>query len=396
MPSADAKLDNEREEAMGYDVSNLAVDVRLIRERLVPYVRGATTDGLDDVVRDAARRQLVAHHAGAWCKRLVNLQRAIYAGQEKAVRERAGVPPGASFSQPLGGTGIPGFDAYQAHWGRPYYIEADDAEEALRELAAYEACDIAAGKSAVDAVALRMLAKLDARRHLVRPDARPEALAVLDGFYPLAAHLPPEEGAPDEAMTPDALRDRMRRRLEQWRHIWECREDTTTEIEAEGFMWPEPASELVGSISYEIVNLAAQVLPSWQSRGRVWPTALFERIGVDVSHVFETPAALFADLLRDFPMLQEKMRTTIHFNYSLGGYVPPEKTGLLVELLQKHRRALIFAWDEDPGGDDIEAFASDYQMILEPALLAVRKGYGFVEASEIQLWPAKEEASEAG
>lgn len=35
-------------------------------------------------------------------------------------------------------------------------------------------------------------------------------------------------------------------------------------------------------------------------------------------------------------------------------------------------------------------------MILEPALLAVRKGYGFVEASEIQLWPAKEEASEAG
>lgn len=89
----------------------------------------------------------------------------------------------------------------------------------------------------------------------------------------------------------------------------------------------EPASELVGSISYEIVNLAAQVLPSWQSRGRVWPTALFERIGVDVSHVFETPAALFADLLRDFPMLQEKMRTTIHFNYSLGGYVPPEKQG---------------------------------------------------------------------
>ncbi|REN08446.1 hypothetical protein DSI41_22240, partial [Mycobacterium tuberculosis] len=111
---------------------------------------------------------------------------------------------------------------------------------------------------------------------------------------------------------------------------------------------------------------------------------------------FETPASLFADLLRDFPMLQEKMRTTIHFNYSLGGYVPPEKTGLLVELLQKHRRALIFAWDEDPGDDDIEAFASDYQMILEPALLAVRKGYGFVEASEIQLWPAKEEPSEAG
>jgi hypothetical protein len=394
MPSADASLDDERE-AMGYDVSNLAVDVRLIRERLVPYMRRATSDGLEDLVRDAARRQLVSYRASRWCERVVNLQHAIYADQAKAVREHAGAPPGEFSSQPVRGAGIPGFNAYQAQWGRPYFIEADDAEDALRELAAYEACDIT-DESAIDAVALRMLAKLDARRHLVGPEVRPEVRAVLDGFYPLAAHLPPEESVPDEAMTPDALMARMRRRLEQWRHIWECREDTTTEIDAEGFMWPEPASELVGSISYEILNLAAQVLPSWQNRGRVWPTALFERIGVDVSHVFETPASLFADLLRDFPMLQEKMRTTIHFNYSLGGYVPPEKTGLLVELLQKHRRALIFAWDEDPGDDDIEAFASDYQMILEPALLAVRKGYGFVEASEIQLWPAKEEPSEAG
>lgn len=381
---------------MGHDVSNLAVDVRLIRERLVPYMRGATSDGLEDVVRDAARRQLVAHQAGAWCKRVVNLERTIYASQAKAVRERAGVPPEEFSSQPLGGTGIPGFNAYQAQWGRPYFIEADDAEDALRELVAYEACDIAAGKSAVDAVALRMLAKLDARRHLVAPDARPEALAVLDGFYPLAGHLPPEESAPDEAMAPDALKNRMRRRLEQWRHIWECREDTTTEIEAEGFMWPEPASELVDSIPHEIVNLAAQVLPGWQSRGQVWPTALFERIGVDVSHVFETPAGLFADLLGDFPALQEKMRTTIHFNYSLGGYVPPGKVELLVELLQKHRRALILAWYEDSGDADIEALAFDYRMILEPAMLAVRRGYGFVEASEIQLWPAKDASSEAG
>lgn len=380
---------------MGYDVSNLAVDVRLIRERLVPYMRGATSDGLEDLVRDAARRQLVAHRASRWCERVVNLHRAIYADQAKAVREHAGAPSEEFSSQPLGGTGIPGFDAYQAHWGRPYFIEADDAEDALRELAAYEACDIA-DELAIDAVALRMLAKLDARRHLVGPDVKPEVRAVLDGFYPLAAHLPPEERAPDEAMTPDALRDRMRRRLAQWRHIWACREDTTTEIEAEGFIWPEPASELVGSVFHEIVNLAAQVLPSWQSRGRVWPTALFERIGVDVSHVFETPAALFADLLGDFPMLREKMRTTIHFNYSLGGYVPPEKTGLLVELLQKHRRALIFAWDEDSGDADIEALASDHQMILEPALLAVRNGHGFLEASEIRLWPAKEEPSEAG
>lgn len=76
--------------------------------------------------------------------------------------------------------------------------------------------------------------------------------------------------------------------------------------------------------------------------------------------------------------------TTIPCNYSLGGYVPPEKIGAFVALLETHRTDLILAWSDskDPAGID-DMLAADYTKILEPALLARRNGHGFLEAAEV-------------
>jgi hypothetical protein len=132
--------------------------------------------------------------------------------------------------------------------------------------------------------------------------------------------------------------------------------------------------------------LAAQTLPGWMGRGRVWPTALFKEIGVSVSGVFERPVSLFEDLLRDVPGMDANLRGTIVENYCLGGYVPPQKMQSFVDLLTKHRRELILAWhqgQEDTADLDLEQLATDFTKILEPANYALRRGYGFIEAAEV-------------
>ena len=55
-----------------------------------------------------------------------------------------------------------------------------------------------------------------------------------------------------------------------------------------------------------------------------------------------------------------------------------------VDLLTRHRRELILAWQNRPyDAANFDMLAADFNKILEPATYALRHGYGFIEAAEV-------------
>ncbi|MDX2205368.1 MAG: hypothetical protein NW223_21650 [Hyphomicrobiaceae bacterium] len=82
---------------------------------------------------------------------------------------------------------------------------------------------------------------------------------------------------------------------------------------------------------------------------------------------FETPAELLVELPSD-----ENFRSTIFGTRSPGGHGPAARVPELKALLLRHRQAV--ADDE---------MSADFQKILEPVVLAERRGHGVIEAAEI-------------
>jgi hypothetical protein len=353
---------------MGYDISNHAVDTRLMTERLIPALLRQASIG--DLLDRASNLAVVAAQANRWGLRVTQLCDDLWAKQDDAGIEET--------------LRLPGFHSDLSVWGRPFFIVADTVDESLAAFASYMECsheDLAA----VDRIAASMLAKLDAQRSLLPRDKHAAAAAIVDTFYPLAHHLP----EPKNQETPNLASTRayLEAVLTTYQDGWAQR-NTDRIIESKVLDEPAAAADLARSAPYTLLNLASQVLPGWMGRGYVWPTQLFEKIGVPVSHLFETPTALFEPLVRAFPAIEESFGTTIVYNYSLGGYVRPENVPALRALLQKHERELILAWMEPAqvaamGPDEISEISADYQKILEPVVLAERNGYGFIEAAEI-------------
>lgn len=356
---------------MGYDISNHAVDTRLMTERLIPALLHQTSIG--DLLDRASSLAVVANQANRWGLRVSELCNELLTKQDEA---------GIDIEQYV--NSLPGFHADLSLWGRPFFIVADTVDESLAAFARYMECshqDLAA----VDRIAVSMLAKLDAKRSLLPRDTHATAATILDTFYPLADHLP----EPDDQSNPSLAetRQHLEAVLNAYQEAWAHR-NTDRMIESNALEEPAAAAELAKSAPYTLLNLASQVLPGWMGRGYVWPTQLFEKIGVPVSHLFETPTALFEPLVRAFPAIEESFGTTIVYNYSLGGYVRPENVPALRALLQKHERELIRAWIEPElaaamSPNEIAEISADYKRILEPVVLAERNGYGFIEAAEI-------------
>lgn len=380
---------------MGFDISNHAVDVDAIKRRIIPFVRGRDV-AIDDLVSRAARLNCIKFRANTWGLGLVDESQTLWDRQyslgivrKVRWRERQGLfarlfrrPPTYRDGEVPQVTGIPGFDTDLSVWGRPFFIAADSTDEALDAFDAYMALPDASPE-AVDALAKSMLAKLDARRGEPLEDFDVRVLKVLDDTYPLLGRVQPKADTdpPDEAVTAQWLR----REFDRARFVFDKR-DTDEVLQGDDEDEPVPVRDLAPTLAYRVFNLAAQNLPGWMGRGRVWPTCLFQTIGVSVSHVFERPTSLFEDLLRDVPEMEDTLRTSITENFCLGGYVPPPKMQSFVDLLVKHRRDLVLAWHErqrEPTELEIEEVSSDFKKILEPATYAARHGYGFIEAAEV-------------
>lgn len=380
---------------MGFDISNHAVNTKFLLERLIPALTG--TDGLDAFFDRAARICAVADRANQWGLRVVELDHDIRDRQSEAAPERVLRRPGkAGFLKRLMGkpafeeikvpamtSGIPGFDSDMSVWGRPFFIVADTVDESLDAFERYLAC-ASSDPSAVDDLARTMIGRLDGQRGRAAPDLEPAVRAVLDTVYPLGDHLSGAGDAGFSSVDIPATRQRLTGLFALYRRAWQLK-DTDEVLEDDALDEAGPASEIALSIPYGLINLSAQVLPGWMGRGQVWPTALFDRIGVRVSQLFEQPTALFEPLVRALPALEERFAGTIVENYSLGGYVRPENVAALAALLQRHERDLILAWSEsaEVTDEEVDEMAADYRKIIEPVTLAQRKGYGFLEAAEV-------------
>lgn len=355
---------------MGYDVSNHPVDTKLMTERLIPALLGQAS--IDDILDRAADLSVVARRAEQWAYRIMQLTQELSNKQDDVDPDEDG---------PY--LRLPGWNTDLSVWGRPFLIIADTVDESLAALDQYMQCtqnDLAA----VDRIAASMLAKLDTKKGGWPSDVHPARVAMFEAVYPLAEHLPELKKKDQKPADPAKTRRRWEMILETYREGWAQR-DSKRKIKSEVLEEPSRPADLAREAPYILLNLAAQVLPGWMARGTVWPTQLFEKIGVPVSHVFETPTPLFEPLVRAFPAIEENFRTTITMNHSLGGYVRPENVSTLRALLEKHERELIYAFVEphEMARVDPERVTTDYKKILESVVFAERKGYGFIEAAEI-------------
>src|SRR6476620_1507355 len=81
---------------MGYDISFHPVDVRLVQERVTPFLAGrGNDDDLDDLIADAVRQAKVRFRANAWGLGVMQAK-----------------PGGA-------------FDTRLHVWGRPFFVTAE-------------------------------------------------------------------------------------------------------------------------------------------------------------------------------------------------------------------------------------------------------------------------------
>lgn len=332
---------------MGYDVSNHPVDTKLITERLIPAFLGDAP--IDDILDRAADLSVVARRAEQWAFRVIQL------AQELSNQQDDVAPDEEPYLR------LPGWNTDLSVWGRPFFIVADSVDESLSALEQYMQCT-QKDLSAVDRIAATMLARLDTRKGGWPAEAHPARVALYEAAYPLCEHLPELKKKDQKPADPAKTRRRWEMIWEAYREGWAHR-DSKRKINSEVLEEPSKASDLAREAPYILLNLAAQVLPGWMARGTVWPTQLFEKIGVPVSHVFETPTALFEPLVRAFPAIEANFRTTIIMNHSLGGYVRPENVATLRALLEKHERELVYAFVEPHvmSRVDPERVATDYK-----------------------------------
>jgi len=379
---------------MGYDISHHALDLRLLREQLVPALKGAPLS--DAFLSGIVARSRVSGRANEWGLRVVNLDHKISHLQRQvapSVKYRRERPAKGWFDRLRGKkdvfetdfqytSGLPGFDSDLSVWGRPFFIAEPGVDAALD---AYQAFLGLSGNdlSEVDALCLRQLQALESRRDRIAPEVSAEARAVLDDIYPLAAHLPELDEEDRGEVDPAATIARMNALLALQQRAWALR-DTDEEIESEEDEEPISARDLAAQAPFWLVNMAAQALPGWMSRGHVWPTALLEKIGVSTKGIFRSPSVLFDELLGRVKG-EGLMPDTIVENFSLGGYVRPEDVSRLRELLLANERALVFAWEdiENPTELDFERASADFRKIIETVTLAERGGHAFIEAAEV-------------
>lgn len=394
---------------MGLDTSAHPVDVALFRDRLVPFVKDGKP--IDDVITRAARAALLAARASAWRFAAVRFSMDLRKAQEAVVpkvQERYTVPKrNATFFERLLGRkppeetrvyerpefvpGLPGYDSDVAAWGRPYFVPYGDT---ARVVELYERYLAAEDETAIDALARAMVGELSANGLNFPKDTRPEVIQATKVLMPFEKHIRPVPGEGDDPpLTLAQQQRRLTRETELWRLVFKNR-DSDAPLPAayaeERDIDPEtPAREFLVNLPLQMAGFAAELMPGWMSRGYGFASSLFDQIGVKASHVFETPAALFKDLIKVAPAVGDALHSTITENFCLGGYVPPEKMQTFVDMLAKHRRAMALAFHKgpEPTPEQFAMMEADYLKVLEPATFALKHGYGYLEAAEIYSAP---------
>ena len=394
---------------MGLDTSAHPVDVALFRDRLVPFVKEGKP--IDDVIARAARMAVLAARAADWRFAAQRFSMDLRKAQEDVVpkvTERYTVPGrNTTFFERLLGRkapevvkeyerpefvpGLAGYDSDLAAWGRPFFMPMGDV---ARVVELYERYLAAEDQTAIDALGRAMVGELSANGLNFPKDTRAAVIQATKALMPFEKHIRPMQGEGAEPpLTLAQQQRRLKRETELWRVIFQGRDsDAPLPAEyAEGRdIDPEtPAREFLVNLPLQMAGFAAELMPGWMSRGYGYASSLFDKIGVKASHVFETPEALFKDLVKAAPAVGQMLNETIVENFCLGGYVPPQKMQTFVDMLTKHRREMVLAFDDgpEPTPEQFAMMEADYLKILEPATFALKQGYGYLEAAEIYSAP---------
>jgi hypothetical protein len=335
---------------MGYDVSAHPVDVGLIQNRVLPYVRGE--GDLSDLVETAVQLARVRFRANAWGLGLLALAHAESdAKRKKPKKAKATTAKKKPAAKPK--WLVPdSFDSDLHVWGRPFFITVPPqrVSEALDRY-------LAATPRQVDRIAQDMLRELN-------PELVGEVTPSSEGRLPTAKNL-----AAGIVGSLDFFRDAYPK-LAGNEPVELPDGDVIT------------AAELfLHSLPLHAVTFAAQLQPGWMGRGYVWFTAFIERAGLDAGKLVETAAPLFRPLLKDVKGFRKAFEPTITENYTLGGYVQPKNVPAFREWMENHAEEMVEAcvaeeWDEAGARVDLGK-------VMEALRDAEYRKMGFVEAAEV-------------
>lgn len=311
---------------MGYDISFHPVDMRLVQERVTPFLAGrGNDDDLDDLIADAVRQAKVRFRANAWGLGVMQAN-----------------PGGA-------------FDTRLHVWGRPFFVTAERPEDVAEAVVQY--CNATVDQ--VDDLARSQIALLD-----------PALLAHVEPK--VSGNLPADERlAIGFRWKLDLLREAAAA-VRAGRDT--IRNGDGDEIEAAG--------ALTGNAQFVLVEFLAALLPGWIERGRVWPTELAESASTDGYAPTDSNTPLLGVLPDEFPSLEWDSNWTIPDNYAIGGYASPSDIRPFRDWLTRNTAPLTAIGDQ---WDDRPYVQNALRKLDESLALAELTGSAFVEAAEIYI-----------
>ena len=391
---------------MGLDTSAHPFDRNLLRERIIPFILEG--EPIDDLIEQSVKIGLASWRANAWGLALHNYAGELRSQQDQILQPEYDVWSAAyqkqnnrGILQRLLGLGgrekdlppwpltilLPGFDSDLQIWGRPFFIVADTPEDVCAVLERY--LSAAGSDDGIDEVAANCLLALEAKRQIKPDGARDDLWEVIANAPPLTALRLDREDSPPSKESLIAQADQ---KIARWQTI--AREsDLERPAEIEGLEVEQGVTfgDLQRELPFDIVNFMAGLTPGWMSRGYGFGSNLVDLVARGHGDLFETPAEPFAPLAEQLPILSRDFHDTIPENFSLGGYIPPERVPLFIDVLEEYREPMIFAFEKKPRGEltqeQFEMLQADWLKIREAAEYAARHKMGYLEAAEVYSGP---------
>jgi len=144
----------------------------------------------------------------------------------------------------------------------------------------------------------------------------------------------------------------------------------------------EPASTLLPArLPWQAMWLHSRIHPFWMGQDVDGLETICKATGIASPDDLVPAVSLFGDACDDFPKLRDELHHEITADRSIGGYVPPEGTGRLVEFLKQNGARIIQAATRQGEGTRCTVLL---RKIRECATYASRQGLGYLEASGIE------------
>lgn len=230
----------------------------------------------------------------------------------------------------LGANGRPDIQSFLHVWGRPFFITQGDPSVGVDRWMAVSSVE------AADALGREM--------------SGPAGEMKLSGRLPEDPQL-----AQGLRWKLDILRS-CQAALSAGRDVVEMPDGTTA----------NPASLMSTSLAFAVLEFSANFRPGWMARG-FWPSQIFAK-------EFSPHSPLLGEFPARFPDLAFPAASSLSANYSVGGWLEPEKVAWMRDRIEQLKAPIL----EQTGVD-----ATSLDKLLEALADAERRGLPFCEASEI-------------